>query len=466
MLTRAITLAACVAVLGACTKDSMEPRTPAPVIDAALVAPNAHNVLSAVVTVQVRNADSVSVRYRPFGAPLAEEVTTPLVALAGGTAVVPVLGLFASTRYSIVVAARGPGGTVLSAPLEITTDPLPVDLPHFATEGTDPSPGYVLFATTAYTVVIDNSGRVVWYRRYQNGPGLNFMAQPTGHYVVRPPTPDPGDIEPWLELDPLGNVTRTLLCANGLQSRLHDLILEDDGSYRILCDETRTMDLTAIGGVANARVMGTVLQHVGPGGELRRQWSPFDHFQITDLDPADARGPNVNWTHGNALERDGDGNLILSFRSLGEITKIDATTGAVIWRLGGRRNQFTFLDTPSPAFARQHGARWAGPGVLILLDNLGNPLESRAERYAIDEASRTARLTRSYGSAPAVVTEIGGSVQPLAGGRTLVSFGTAGRVEEYDGDGRVVWRIAGNAGYVFRAQRILSLYAPGVGTAR
>jgi hypothetical protein len=65
-----------------------------------------------------------------------------------------------------------------------------------------------------------------------------------------------------------------------------------------------------------------------------------------------------------------------------------------------------------------------------------------------------------------VVTEIGGSVQDVAGGRTLVSFGTAGRVEEYDAAGRVTWRIDGNAGYIFRAQRIRSLYAPGVGTPR
>jgi len=65
-----------------------------------------------------------------------------------------------------------------------------------------------------------------------------------------------------------------------------------------------------------------------------------------------------------------------------------------------------------------------------------------------------------------VVTQIGGSTQPLPGGHTLVSFGTAGRVEEYDAVGSVVWRIEGNAGYVFRAQRIPSLYTPGVGAAR
>jgi hypothetical protein len=102
----------------------------------------------------------------------------------------------------------------------------------------------------------------------------------------------------------------------------------------------------------------------------------------------------------------------------------------------------------------------------MILDNLGTPTESRAEAYIVNEAARIARLTQSYSSAPGVVTQIGGSVQSLPEGRTLVSFGTAGRVEEYDAAGRVMWRIDGNPGYVFRAQRILSLYAPGVGTTR
>jgi hypothetical protein len=137
-----------------------------------------------------------------------------------------------------------------------------------------------------------------------------------------------------------------------------------------------------------------------------------------------------------------------------------------MWRMGGRANQFTFIDSPVPPFSRQHGMRVSAPGTLIILDNVGNPFESRAESYAIDEVARTARLIRSYASSPAVITLIGGSVQSLPSGRTLVSFGTAGRVEEYDSAGRVMWRIDGDAGYVFRAQRIQSLYNPGVGTAR
>jgi len=233
-----------------------------------------------------------------------------------------------------------------------------------------------------------------------------------------------------------------------------------------MCDETRVMDLSAVGGLANVRVTGTVVQHIGPAGELLLHWSPFDHFAITDLELASRVGNSVNWMHGNSLDLDAEGNLLVSFRSLGEITKINATSGAVMWRMGGLRNEFTFSGTPVPPFSRQHGVRLAAPGVLVLLDNLGDPTASRAERYAISEADRSAQLEQSYGPVPAVVTPIGGSVQPLPGGRFLVTFGTMGRVQEVDATGRVTWEIGGNPGYVFRAQRIRSLYNPGLGLTR
>jgi hypothetical protein len=453
-------------VLAACEAEPTGNRVLPPTIDAEAVAPNAHNVLSALVSVRVRNADSVAVLFRIASGTTTKDSVTPAVPAVGELVTVPVLGLLAATGYTLQTVAYGAGGTTVGKTLDLSTAPLPPDLPRYVGSGSDPSAGYVVFAAGKYGVVIDNTGRVVWYHHFPDGLGLSFMAQPNAGYVARPPTLDPADMEPWLELDPLGNATRELACARGLQSRPHDLIAEPDGSYWIMCDETRTMDLTGVGGLAGARVMGTVVQHVGAAGSVLFEWSPFDHFDITDLELAERTGENVNWTHGNSLDLDADGNVLVSFRSLGEVTKINASTGAVIWRLGGRRNQFAFVDTPMPAFSRQHSARTAGPGALLLLDNVGDPVESRAERFVVDESTRTARLAHSYGSIPGVVTQIGGSVQTLDGSRTLVSFGTAGRVEEYDATGRLTWRIEGNSGYVFRAQRIHSLYAPGVGTSR
>lgn len=371
-------------LLASCDRELAGPASAAaPEIVSVAVAPGPHNVLSLIVTTRVQDADSVAIRFRSANASVDEDILTLSIAVRADSAVIPVLGLEAEQTYQRALA-WGPGGTADGSVLQAMTGALPSDLPAYAAGGPDPSPGYVVFAAGRYGLVTDNTGRVVWYRRFPNGPGLNFMAQPTGHYAVRPPTPEPGDVEPWLELDALGNITRT-------------------------------MDLTAFGGHAAARVTGTVVQQVGANGALLFEWSPFDHFAITDLDPAERTGVHVNWTHGNSLDIDGDGQLLVSFRSLGEITRIDRATG---------------------------------------------------ERYVIDGNAMTARLVASNGAGQGFVTTIGGSVQDLPGGRTLAAFGTAGRVVEYDADGLVVWSFTGNVGYVFRAQRIASLYAPGTGSAR
>jgi hypothetical protein len=429
------------------------------------VSASSQNALSGIVAVRARYTDSVEIRFHLADVTETDSVT-PAVSLVGGAGTIPVLGLLPERRYVLRAVAYGAGGSAVSGPLELTTLSLPSDLPAYSASGDAPSPGYVVVAAGKYGLVIDNSGRVVWYRRFANGPGLNFMAEPNGHFVARPETVDGAPPHLWVELDPLGNVTRTFGCARSLEPRFHDLISEIGGGYWIMCDETRTMDLTALGGVAAAQVTGTVVQHIGADGAVLFEWSPFDHFEITDVEPAARSGASVNWTHGNALDLDADGNLLVSFRSLGEITKIDVRTGAIRWRMGGRRNEFTFLDTPIPAFARQHGLRVSGSHALLILDNVGDATASRAERYTFDEQTLKARLARSYGSTPGVVATQGGSVQDVAGGHTLVSYGPAGRVEEYDETGQVVWHIDGNVGYVFRAQRIRSLYAPGVGTAR
>ena len=435
-----------------------------PVILSSTVRANAHNVLSAIVTVQADRADSVRIRFGISGLP--RDSVTPATAVGDGAVELPVLGLLPDTEYRLEADGFGPCGRAGGPVLGFTTGSLPGDLPSYRAGGPNPSPGYVVFGAGAYGLVIDNTGRVVWYRRFPTGPGLNFQPQPNGRYTARPAPATPTAPAPWVELDRLGALTRTLDCARGLVSRFHDLIASADGSYWLMCDETRVMDLSQRGGVAQAQVQGTVIQHLSASGELLFEWSPFDHFQIEDLDPVDRAASVVNWTHGNALDLDADGNLLASFRSLSEVTKIDTRTGAVRWRMGGRANQFTFEGTAMPAWFRQHGVRSGGAGRLVLLDNLGQPAGSRAERYEYDEAGRTVRQAGSYGEQAGVTALVGGTTQQLPGGRVLVAFGNGGAVEEYDATGAVVWRIEGAAGYVFRAERIRSLYRPGVGDPR
>jgi hypothetical protein len=429
------------------------------------IRPNPDNVLSAIAATRLRGADSVAVLFRRTGDAL--DTSTPSAVAQDDSAVVPLLGLAEQTQYSVRLVAFNRCGTQLDHAVAFTTLALPSDLPHYTASGSDPSPGFIAFAAGAYGIVIDNTGRIVWYHRFPTGPGLNFQPQPNGRYTSRPGSL-PGEIGHWTEVDPLGNTTRTLGCGRGLQPRLHDMIAEPDGSYWMLCDENRTLDLSNIGGSQQALVLGTGVQHIGSSGNVLFDWSPFDHMavDIQSLEPADFAGGSVNWTHGNALDLDADGNLLLSFRNQNEIIKIDTRSGAVMWRMGGAQNQFTFDNTASPAFRHQHGVRSLGAGKLQLLDNLGDPSGSRTEQYEYDEARHTVRLSSSHTPLAQTFALTGGTTQRLASGRTLVTFGSGGRVEEFDATGNVVWKIDGNPGYVFRATRIRSLYRPGVGDPR
>ena len=67
---------------------------------------------------------------------------------------------------------------------------------------------------------------------------------------------------------------------------------------------------------------------------------------------------------------------------------------------------------------------------------------------------------------PQIRASLGGTTQSLLDGHTLVAFGDGGVLQEFDTKGAVVWQIDGNAGYVFRAQRIRSLYHPEIGLVR
>ena len=381
--------------------------------------------------------------------------------------VVALLGLEPSRTYGAQLVSFNACGATGSEVLTFATGALPADLPAYSAEGLDPLPGYIVFAAGSYGLVIDNVGRVVWYHRFQNGPGLNFQAQPDGRYAARLPSPA-GATGTWVEIDPGGRVVRTLGCANGLQPRMHDMIAQPDGSYWLLCDETRTIDLSAQGKSAAARVLGTGLQHRAANGDVLFAWSPFDHLDIELglLDPADRDAAIINWTHGNALDLDADGNLLVSFRNLNEVTKIDVRTGSVRWRLGGAHSSFAVESGETPPFSHQHGLRALDGGRIQLLDNLGHVAGSRAERYEIDEARRIARLSGAIMSAAGLVAQVGGTTQALPAGHTLVSYGSGAGVEEYDAAERVVWRLTGKTGYIFRAQRIRSLYRPGLGDPR
>lgn len=462
MVRRVVVPLAFVAALGtaACSSDD-QPWAPSGVeYRGATVQAIPENGLAAAVLIDASGYDSASIAYH---APSGPALRSPAVGFGGDTlARVPVLGLDTTTAYTFtVLLQRTDAAEEAVDSLPFTTGALPAWIPTIGALGTSSQPGYLALSLPEGAVIVDNSGKVVWYHHDPDAVLNSFQAHPVGAYTLAG-TGAAGTA--FKVLNALGEQTGTVSCV-GRPTRFHEVLILPAGDAYLLCDETRTMDLSALGGNPAAAVTATVVQHLS-ATEPRTvlwEWNAFDHFQITDLPAASRTGPAVNFTHGNGLGFDADSNLLLGFRSLSEVTKVDRATGAVIWRLGGLANQFTFLNDPKGTFERQHGVRWAGPGQVQLLDNgLGAP--SRFVRYLLNPTAHTALMAWEFVDAPTTWTAVGGASQFHPDGHGTVTFGQAGRVVEVDEAGNRVWELTGLDGtYVFRVQRIGSLYTAGRG---
>ena len=455
--TRAIPLA--LLVLVSCGDDIVDPGPPDPPdppdpteYGQTVLSPAAANVNSAAVVVEATGYDHVRLRLRTPGMP--DELSPPFP-FVDGAAEGSVLGLLADREYSIDVLPTVGSDTDSVETFTYSTGPLPDWLPDVGSTGVPAEDGFIGMAHPDGAFIVDNQGRVRWYLTSEDPVLNNFQAHPSGEYTMF----GRDDITRLYKVfDERGEIVRTLGCV-GYETRFHEIRVMPDGDYWVLCDRHVPTDLSPRGGSPAGSVIWTVLQHVGAQGDLLFEFDTSEHFTLDDVDPALIDGADiVNATHGNAIEFDTDGNILLSFRSLHEVTKVDGTTGEVIWRLGGRANEFT-IDDPTRDFMRQHGVRVVEPGILQMLDN-GTEVPSRLVRYEIDEQALTAQLVLEYSHASNATSLVGGSTQVVNGKRGLVSFGLAGRVAEVDETGAQTFELTGLENqYIFRAFRIPSLYA-------
>jgi hypothetical protein len=213
---------------------------------------------------------------------------------------------------------------------------------------------------------------------------------------------------------------------------------------------------------------GHQLVRLRPDGSSEFEWNAWDELKLDDWiesprpDARDSAGRDFD--HPNSIDFDRDGNYIVSFRRLGQVMKIDAETGAVIWRLGGRRNQFRFIGDPLGGFSAQHSARILPNGHILLYDNGArhHPPGSRAVEYALDTLAMSATMVWEFRPQPSLYTPGLGLVQRLVDGGTFIAFAQEGRVTEVGADGLVRWeaevRVDGEPAVLYRLSRIRSLY--------
>lgn len=299
---------------------------------------------------------------------------------------------------------------------------VPGDFPRVViTVNDNPSPGClflenVLGGFQPYTMILDNHGLPVWYRR-----GLTYNFQVLQNGMITWCVGDGSAGFP--AFDQNFNYLRTYAAVNGYLTDFHDLKVRPDGSYFLIGYRLNAVDMSryVAGGNPSASVRETVVQGFTAEDELVFQWRAWDHYDIRDL------GGNTDFPHMNSIDIDDDGNLLVSARYLSEVTKVDRDSGEILWHLGGPHSSFTFLNDPLNGISYQHDISALGHGHYMVFDN-GNdhePQVSRAVEYELDLTNRTARLFWQFRDTPDKYTYWRGNAQRLPTGNTLINFSRA-----------------------------------------
>jgi hypothetical protein len=322
---------------------------------------------------------------------------------------------------------------------------VPNDFPFFSSpiQG-NTAPGYIFidnWGGNPYNVIFKNDGTPFYYKRNKE-QSRDFKVQYPG-ILSRRVTEDIGG---FVSMDINYNNVDTFRCQNGYGTDEHELQLLENGHSLMIGLDYKTVDMSKLvaGGNKAATVIGNSVQELDQNHNLIFLWTSWDNYNITDAIGIDLKQATIDYVHMNSIAVDYDSNLVVSSRHLSECTKINRKTGHVMWRLGGKRNQFTFVNDPDQN-SYQHDIRPVPgmPNHYTLFDdgNYHTPNYSRAVEYVIDTVAMTATNVWEYRHQPDRYTWWMGNAQRLPNGNTFINYGDASlpKATEVTPDGTVVY---------------------------
>ncbi len=286
--------------------------------------------------------------------------------------------------------------------------------------------GYLMFIADYNLIVMDGKGEMIYY--YPAKKLLDFTLEPDRrlYFVTK---------DNIFLMDSMLNIIDTYGCKNGIEHDSHDRKFLPDGHLLLLGNEKIKVDLNKYPKWKDkcdkdtTGFLSTVLQEQDEEGNVVFEWHAKDHYDIEDADYFyDNNFCPPQWAHSNSIELDEDGNILLSLRNFNEITKINRKNGSIMWRWGGKHNEFKFVNCPQP-FYGQHNIRMLPDGHFTLFDNGNNikPHAAKAEEFELDEVNKIATLKWSYTFDDPMSSNARGNVQRLPDGNTLVNFGLSAR---------------------------------------
>ncbi len=283
--------------------------------------------------------------------------------------------------------------------------------------------GYFLLSANDDLIIADKDVNVIYFRPTKNI--LSFSLENDGRFYCI--TDDN-----LYFMNKSFHLVDSFTCKNNIRLDKHDAIVMPNGNILLLGFEKTVMsyskapELKEISKQDESLVPVGLIQEQDAQHNLVWEWHAKDHFDMGDLDLFyEHPESHPDLTHCNAIELDSDGNILLSSRNMNEITKINKSDGSVMWRLGGKSNQFKFVNCQLP-FYGQHNIKRLSNGHYTIFDNGLNtyPHGARAMEFELDQSNKTAKLIWSYTYDKNFNTTGRGNVQRLDNGNTLVAFGT------------------------------------------
>jgi len=121
------------------------------------------------------------------------------------------------------------------------------------------------------------------------------------------------------------------------------------------------------------------------------------------------------------------GDVLLSLRNLDMLVVLDTETDTIVWALRG-------------GWRRQHDAKMLPNGHILLFDNQGDLTGSGRSRV-LEILPATGAIVWSFSGTDddPLDSEIRGGAQRIAGGNTLISESTSGRILEVTPNGSIAW---------------------------
>jgi hypothetical protein len=297
--------------------------------------------------------------------------------------------------------------------------------------------------------IADNQGRPVWFRHLAGGlVATDFRVQTyRGQKVL---TWWEGSANSSGEGTGTGYIAdrnyRIIASVTGTSTQaldFHEFQLTPQGTALVIVPRQVPMDLSPWGGPVDGLVRDYGFREIDVAtGRTIREWWALDHVSL-DESYVPQLEPEWNYFHMNSVTLDTDGNVIVSSRHTKTVYKVDRRTGAVIWRLGGRTSDFTMGE--GTAFSFQHDARPMGGNLYRIFDNatsLDPEIPSGPSRVVwikADPHTGTATLLRQLVHPSGHFVQAEGSSQVTPTGTTVVGWGNASRITEFDSLGGIVF---------------------------